>query len=622
MLVRGSRPSVEPMKAAIAGVWPRVGKEIAAHCAALFIDIRGSSVMSAERGLDSTTIALRTKSFLSIAQKLLGKGGATEPTVVKSLGDGLLCVWDLGDDLSHRKYATAKKVLLKAILHLEERIARRLASAWKRKLSEIEIGMGLAAGDATKATVGATLDYFGYTLNLAAKLQGFARPRGLVVDNKYLEDDGDWAKRFNLETREFKVPMIGERLKYYVTPRVYRHHDWTCLSWPGLAIDSSAPSRPRGLNTKGITVLTHEGIQGKIGTLQIWPRNDPRDERGDPFELIIDDFDGLSIMKAERALSLVDRSEHSSRLLQSLVCDPLRTAAEEEDFLFVPVRCGLNALAWHNRHDLSSINRYSDVLGRIGAEFKVGLYDNSGAALPILLSCLPESRLKHFNDVFEAGAEDFKALLALLRKHQKRVQNERRNAKLFLLYHQIASLARELQAGNRIQAVLGGGAWLANPKRMHAATVSSGIPKQSFGFLWMEGCALLTAAHAQAEYILDFIQQEILPAGYQTSLIGAQPYGSVPTASIALRDILAAGRTHGLIKTNIRNKIGTRKVSLRNALLDRYPDALPSIKEATVLFDSVDERSSRIVIRRKPKHLPDWREAWEEIRDEFCQVVP
>ncbi len=620
MPISVSRAAVPGAKAP-SEVWPQFVDETARHCVALFIDIRGSSAMSAEPGLDSTTIAHRTHAFVSIAKDLLDQGGAKEPTFVKSLGDGLLCVWDISD-LADEQHADEKRNLLTAALCLEAKIGQELATAWKRR-PDIEVGMGLAAGDAAKARVGTSIDYFGYTVNLASKLQGFARPCGLVVDNKYLEEDEKWPKRYSLEVREFIVPMIGPaRSKYYVTPKVFRHHDWTCLAWPGFAIDSGdVPFRPRGLNTKGITVVTHEGIQGKIGTLQIWPLNDPRNDTGDEFELIIDDFDGLSIMLEERTLLLEARTKHSSELLRAEVSDPLGVAAEREGFLFVPIRCGLNALAWNTRHDLSRVKRFSEILSRIKGSFKVALYDNGGASLPVLLRCLPQMRLKRIDDVFEADEDDFKALIRLLHRHQKRYQIERPKAKLFTAYQKIDSLAKALQAGQSVHAVLGGGAWLANPQRVRSIAVACGIPTDDIGFLWMEGCALLTAAHSQVDYILEFIKQEILAAGYQLSLISAHPYGATPVTPKALQQIISEASNLAKIGVRKGNGAGRHKTHSPNSLLARHQQAAPTLKESSMLFSSVDNLNTNIVIRRRPSNLPEWRKAWEEIREEFCQVI-
>src|SRR5579862_9518486 len=596
-------------------VWPRVEGEISAHCAALFIDIRGSSAMSAELGLDSTRIAKRTAYFLSSVRDLLTEGGADKPTMVKSLGDGLLCVWDL----ENTRYALAKKKLLLAVLHLNRHLGRRLSRLWGMSY-EVKVGIGLAAGDAAKASLSGAIDYFGYTVNLASKLQGFARPNGVVVDSKYMTNQ-DWHRNYELEPREFVVAMLGKKQsRYYVTPNVFRHHDWTCLSWPGLAINGTSPQLPRGLNTLGISVVTHEGIHGKIGTLEMWPRNDPRDEHGDPFELIIDDFDALSIMSTESSIQLEAKTPKGSQLLLKHIAERLRIDAEDERFLFIPVRCGLNALAWNNRYNLSNLARYSDVLDRVSPNFRVAIYDNSGATLPILIRCLRDEQLKKLDSVFEADGRDFDELFAVLEQHQTRLRRERPNAKLFSLYQQIDTLAQELQSGERVQAVLGGGAWLANPKRMRAATVSAAIPKEDYGFLWIEGCALLTGAHDDLDHILQFIEQEILSMSYQLSMIGARPYGSIPATASAIRKILSEASAIERLPTGRGSRGKRRPQAARSSLLRSFPDARPTMRETSMLFKSANKLQPSIVIRRRPRFLPEWREAWEKIRNQFCEL--
>jgi class 3 adenylate cyclase len=596
-------------------VWPRV-EGITARCAALFIDIRGSSAMSAELRLDSAKIARRTEYFLLSVRELLTAGGADEPSMVKSFGDGLLCVWELGNT----KYASAKRTLLRAVLHLNKHLGRRLTELWEMSY-DVKIGIGLAAGDAAQAKLDGASDYFGYTVNLASKLQAFARPSGVVVDSKYLSGQ-DWHRNFALQAREFVVAMIGKRQStYYVTPNVFRHHDWTCLSWPGLAINGTTPPLPRGLNTLGISVVTHEGIHGKIGTLEMWPRNDPRDEHGDPFELIIDDFDALSTMSAENSIQLEAKAPKGSQLLLRHISEQLLVDAEDEKFLFVPVRCGLNALAWNNRYDLSNLSRYSEVLGSVSPTFQIAIYDNSGATLPVLIRCLPDERLKKFKSVFEADSRDFELLYKVLGEHQTRLQTERRDAKLFTLYQKIDPLALALQSGRRVHAVLGGGAWLANPKRMPTMTVTAAIPKDDYGFLWIEGCALLTGAHDELDHILQFIEQEILSTNYQLSMIGARPYGSIPVTAHAIGKILSEASAIEKLPNGKGSRGKRRSQSARNLLLRSFPDARPTMREASTLFKSPHELQSKIEIRRKPLHLPAWREAWENIRSQFCELT-
>lgn len=604
-----------------ADVWHKITQIKVTNCAALFIDIRGSSALSAMPGLESTTIAERTRRFLTITRALLKEGGQGDgttienPAIVKSLGDGLLCVWDFSS-LEPKKHMQIKKVLLQAVLHLNERIGRRLAKAWGVQ-GPIETGMGLATGDAAKAQVGPSLDYFGYVVNLASKLQGFARPHGVVVAREFAEK---WITGFPLEIRYFNLPMVGTIVKCYVTPGVNRDHQWTCLAWPGFARNNSnTPSGPPGLNTKGITVITHEGIHGKIGTLQIWPRNDPRDDEGDSFEIIIDDFDGLAIMSHEKSLDLTPRGRIN---VSKEVSSALRLPAEREEFLFVPIRCGLNAIAWNTKHDFSKIGRYAEILEQINGSFEVALYDNAGASLPVLLRCLPEQYFRT-KSVFDAGKDEFVELNKLLQVHQRRYRDRIGNqeAKLFVLHPKIDQLAKELQYGDLVDVVLGGGAWLANPRRFPGKRelVASGIPKKDQGFLWVEGTALLRGAGTSEEtkQIVEFLRDVLLDPEYQESLISAYPYGATPVNPDVLGRILSMQEE--ILNGRARLNKGRGRISQHVSVLHRLPEARPTLRETLTLFESNHRLKQNIVLRKKPSKLGEWLPAWTHIRQEYCR---
>lgn len=612
----------------LADVWPKIERGKTSHCAALFIDIRGSSAMSGKPGLDSTTIADRTEKFISITHRLLkqrdgqvGQLQVSQPASIKSLGDGLLCVWDM-TDLPSKNRAKARKLLLGAVVYLDAQLGHCLKNAWD--LDEaVETGMGVAEGDAAISQVGESKDYFGYTVNLASKLQSFARPHGIVIATKLVGKNS--AKKFALHTREFVVPMVSlEPVQYYVTKEVYRDHKWTCLAWPGLAIShSDAPSRPPGLNTKGITVVTHEGVHGKIGTLQIWPRNERRDDQGDPFEIIIDDFDGLSIMKELQTLDLTPHSNDFQKNISTVVSDALLALVGSEQFLFVPVRCGLNALAWNkNTHpNLSRVTRYSEILDGIKSDgsLAVALYDNAGASLPVLLRCLPEDQFTS-HDVFDASSHDLQAMLSMLRECQQQYQKVHPEAKMFLLYEKIQKLAYDLQY-ERVNAVLGGGAWLANPKWRPSETVVSGIPKDDQGFLWIEGAALLRDANPQVKNIIDFLLEEVLDINYQQSLISARPYGATPVHPRVLRHILSMRDDIVTSGGGARNHRRGGIKSKMNSLLQQHPDARPTLRETLTLFKSTTRRNDNVTVRRRPKCLKEWQETWNLIRAEFCRTA-
>jgi hypothetical protein len=155
---------------------------------------------------------------------------------------------------------------------------------------------------------------------------------------------------------------------------------------------------------------------------------------------------------------------------------------------------------------------------------------------------------------------------------------------------------------------------------MLKATVSSAIPTEDCGFLWIEGCALLTGAHDQLEHILQFVEQEILSTNYQLSMVGAHPYGSIPVTASAIRRLLSEASTIDKLTTRKGSRSRRRPRLPRNSLLRTYPDARPTLQEAATVFRSIHKLQPQIVIRRKPRYLPQWREAWGKIRNEFCEL--
>lgn len=263
------------------------------------------------------------------------------------------------------------------------------------------IGMGLAAGSASvvKITQGKSngsvpvLDYYGYTPNLAAKLQALARPEGLVVAGTYFANQQDWLDfAASLELR--KLAMLGDNeFRCYVTAGMPRWTKWTCLAWPGFArtrtAEQSDVKRPPGLNTKGLAVITHEGIYGKIGTLELWPRHDARSLHGDPFEVIIDDFDGLQTLADQGIIRLINREriKPGNRLTELDIAEAILPWTTDAKFFFVPIRCGLNAYTWHvNASIFAHVKDYANIFEQATQYHTIALYNNAGASMSVLLS--------------------------------------------------------------------------------------------------------------------------------------------------------------------------------------------------------------------------------------------
>jgi class 3 adenylate cyclase len=585
-----------------ASVWPDLEDESPVTCAVLFIDIRGSSEMSAQRNAESKTVAARTRAFLKATQELWSESKVQHPTSVRSVGDGLLCVWEMSRSASEQRQL--REAILEEVLELHRELPERVAKS--ERSAPIRFGMGLAHGDAAVALIGNnTRDYYGYVVNLAAKLQDFARPCGVVIERSFAQEIPIEDK---LDLRTFDLAMAPRGIvECFVTPEVQHVYRWTCLAWPGFAVghgeNVKGGNRNFGLNAMGITVLTHEGLRGKIGSLAIWPRNDLRQKPQDEFDLIIDDFDSLSEMNAEKAIALqedytVGRS-HSNR--ENSVALALSERARSADFYFMPIRCGLNALAWHVCEKTSAIAKatsYREVVElAVQHRLKIAIYDNLGVTLPILLNAVHGDQL----DVFEADASDFEDLTQWLTEQQARLSPNasRHDQKLFVIHDNIQRLALALQAGT-IHVVLGGGAWLANPQYSSTGNkVACTVPENSLGFLWIEGAAMLRRNSNDTENLRKFLSSTVLDYDYQKALLQGVPYGSSPVSKSLVKEIL---ETENLD----RSATDAEKITLA---------------ETRRIFESEDKLRNDIIVRRRPDRPTVWNRAWNDIRDVYSKKL-
>lgn len=581
--------------AAASSTWPYTGKwrERPVNCAALFIDIRGSSELAGEAG----TVARRTRCFLEKTKELWEPCPAPSPSFVKSVGDGLFCVWELPEGRAKTREDLPKD-LINSVLQLYATLPGALGAAWEAEHIEdgkpVELGMGLAFGEAMRAMLGDARDYYGYVINLAAKLQNLARPRGVVI-----QSSGSVRRAATslescaaLRAEEYPLAMApNELVECLVTQEVNELHKWTCLAWPGFGGGGGRDERTAqgGLNAKGITVLTHEGLAGKIDTLQIWPRNGSRKAGSDRFEFIIDDFDSLQAMSSNQVVSL-----HRPYQREDLIAPALATAVEEAAFDFIPIRCGLNAIAWHTTDGAEVPNHksYRETIEhrRDNSDFRLAMYDNVGASLPVLINafCPDET------DIF--SIKDEKKLEHVITELTKCQRNA--SGPLFRLYERIDFLAHSLQVG-RVHAVLGGGAWLASVDESEQ-DVASHIPAESYGFLWIEGAALLTAVDRNdTNKLRQFLRGSVLADAYQDALMNGLSYCSCPVTRHWIDRILSEDEQVSAL-TPARRLI--------------YEDTKAIFRKSRML-------SQKIRVRTLPALAGAWETKWNQIKADFCHVV-
>jgi class 3 adenylate cyclase len=164
----------------------RPGEEISVgRLAFLFTDLRGSTRMYREIG-DAKAFGLVMEHFDLLKAAIAGEGGA----VVKTIGDAVLAVFP--DPLA----------------------AVRAALEAHRRLDESSRGLvlkaGVHCGPCIAVNQNGRLDYFGSTLNLAARLLGFCGGGDLVLTREaatdpatasWLAAQGGWLKAEELEAQ-------------------------------------------------------------------------------------------------------------------------------------------------------------------------------------------------------------------------------------------------------------------------------------------------------------------------------------------------------------------------------------------------------------------------------------
>ncbi len=232
----------------------------------------------------------------------------------------------------------------------------------------------------------------------------------------------------------------------------------------------------------------------------------------------------------------------------------------------------------------------------------VALYDNPGASMPVLLSCVQRiskygkefSALK--GDVFEVDQVQLECLEEWLDELQPP------ESKLFFLFDTIQDLSDSLSVG-QVYVVLGGGAWLIEDTRQ-SQPVRSRRPTDDFAFLWIEGASILKDALRgdRADEYIRFLQASLLSEEYQSILPKADPYGASPVRASTIKEIL--------LKAPMK-ETGAKKEprQQRNS----------TFQETAEIFAQYDRLHDRIKVRRTPTHLAEWMNCWGRIRNDFCR---
>lgn len=239
-------------------------------------------------------------------QKLVHEG--IVPRLAKKLGDGVVLVWELDGGVEKEIDRGVRYAILDIVGYIQEYF-NRLVDQTKRvnpqREFNLELGIGLAAGSAWRHdyVLGGQVDYSGTPMNLAARLQDKARPKGVCVDAADYESlyllERAWCGEG--EIKSMRVSGMKDPIKV-----------WFCRKEP---LKLRKPRDLRGASLKELKVLLDEPYLERPKQNLIKPCRRPlsSDDLQTLLELREDKEGSFARSAAMRA------DEKSSRRLQSLI---------------------------------------------------------------------------------------------------------------------------------------------------------------------------------------------------------------------------------------------------------------------------------------------------------------
>jgi class 3 adenylate cyclase len=155
--------------------------------ALLFSDLQGSTALY-ERVGDAVAFNMVREHFALLASIVRDHDGA----VVKTIGDAVMA--SFGDPAN----------AVKAALAMQARIAN-----FGEKGHELVLKLGVHAGPSVVVNLNDRLDYFGSTVNMAARLQGQSQGGDIVLSRAVADDPAVRPLLATLAAREESVPLKG-----------------------------------------------------------------------------------------------------------------------------------------------------------------------------------------------------------------------------------------------------------------------------------------------------------------------------------------------------------------------------------------------------------------------------
>lgn len=160
----------------------------------LFTDLKDSTAMYEAAG-DARAFGLVIEHFRVLEAAVTRHGG----TVIKTIGDAVMAAFD------------APQSCVAAAVEAQLAFARANATS-PHPAGPVVVKMGMHAGPCLAVTLNEHLDYFGTTVNIAARVQGEARGHDLVVSEAVLEAPGvaEYLETVRMRTQEhFRVHLKG-----------------------------------------------------------------------------------------------------------------------------------------------------------------------------------------------------------------------------------------------------------------------------------------------------------------------------------------------------------------------------------------------------------------------------
>lgn len=243
---------------------------------AVVCDIRGFSSFSTSHESPDTAMFIK-RFYLKLVDDYFAKAAFAKPT-----GDGLLLIFRYTESTLHE--------VSDYVLSTCARVVADFPGMFKDDPminfpTPARVGFGISRGPTCCLFSGRKiLDYSGQLLNLAARLNDFARPKGIVIAGSYLLDVIPQSLRSKFKQEQAYVRGIAEETPvevFYSSPDVtlptYALHPITVLNWQSLNEDMTVaelkklsgwlvidlPKEPASSDTTKMELIwPHPGVPG------------------------------------------------------------------------------------------------------------------------------------------------------------------------------------------------------------------------------------------------------------------------------------------------------------------------------------------------------------------------